>query len=238
MRATFKGIFIATSLSLGLGGLVGPVAADDRPVVVELFTSQGCSSCPPADEILTELAGYEDVIALALHVDYWDYIGWKDIFGDPRNTRRQQGYAQAAEATTIYTPQFIVGGRDHIVGAKSMALMDLVRDHMATPHTVHLEATRSGGHIVIEAEAMAGQTQRVDVHLVSILPQETVDVRRGENAGKRLTYSNVVSNWQELDQWDGRGTFNVRARQDGSGPAVVILQAPNHGPILAAVRLD
>lgn len=91
-------------------------SADEKTVVVELFTSQGCSSCPPADALLAELDKSADVIALALHVDYWDYIGWKDSFADPENTERQRGYARAAKARSIFTPQMVIGGVDHVIG--------------------------------------------------------------------------------------------------------------------------
>ena len=115
----------ALALAIGfLASFIGAAAAADRPVVVELYTSQGCSSCPPADAILAELADREDVIALAFHVDYWDYIGWKDIFADPANTLRQRNYARVAGARSVYTPQMIVDGQDHVVGTKPMKLAE------------------------------------------------------------------------------------------------------------------
>ncbi len=110
----------------------------DNPVVVELFTSQGCSSCPPADAILGDLAGRDDVIALALHVDYWDYIGWKDTFADPSYTKRQRAYARVAGARNIYTPQMVVGGMDHLVGVRPMELSDLIERHNAKDSTIDL----------------------------------------------------------------------------------------------------
>ena len=107
-------------MSLGLPG-----AAQDSPVVVELFTSQGCAACPPADALLGELARHEDVIALALHVDYWDYIGWEDVFARPEFTQRQHAYGHAAGSTVVYTPQMIVGGQERVVGVRPMAVADL-----------------------------------------------------------------------------------------------------------------
>src|SRR6056297_1329329 len=101
------GIFCAAALA----SFTAPALADD-PVVVELFTSQGCSSCPPADAMLGELAERDDVIPLALHVDYWDYIGWADIFADPAYTRRQKGYAHATGQRMVYTPQMVIDGQD------------------------------------------------------------------------------------------------------------------------------
>ena len=108
--------FVAFLLSLAI-----PATAQENPVVVELFTSQGCSSCPPADALMHDLAAREDVIPLALHVDYWDYIGWKDPFGNPAHADRQRAYAAAGNRRTIYTPEMVVGGVTDIVGTQPMA---------------------------------------------------------------------------------------------------------------------
>jgi hypothetical protein len=95
--------------------LSAPSLAQDRPVLVELFTSQGCSSCPPADALLHKLARRDDVVALALHVDYWDYIGWKDTFAKAAHSARQRAYAREAGRRMVYTPQMIINGADHVV---------------------------------------------------------------------------------------------------------------------------
>ena len=95
--------------------LSDPAIAQDQPVVVELFTSQGCSSCPPADALLHELAARDDVVALAMHVDYWDYIGWKDVFGNPAHSARQRAYAKAGNRRMVYTPQMIVNGENRLL---------------------------------------------------------------------------------------------------------------------------
>ena len=105
---------------------LAPLEGARADVVVELYTSQGCSSCPPADALLEQLAARDDVIALSLHVDYWDYLGWQDAFANPAFTKRQRGYAARAGSSMIYTPQMVIGGRDHIVGTKGMELSDLI----------------------------------------------------------------------------------------------------------------
>ena len=120
--------------------------AQTSPVVVELFTSQGCSSCPPADAMLHKLAERDDVIALALHVDYWDYIGWKDEFAVPAYTKRQRGYARTNGRRMIYTPQMVINGQDDVIGAKPMDVSDLIQKHHEVADKVALEIEiRFGG---------------------------------------------------------------------------------------------
>ena len=122
--------WIAAGLMSATLGMTAGLAQAGGPVVVELYTSQGCSSCPPADAFLArELANRDDVIALALHVDYWDYIGWKDDFADPQHTDRQRDYARAAGQRTIYTPQMIIAGKDHVIGSHPAEVKKLIRAH-------------------------------------------------------------------------------------------------------------
>lgn len=211
-------------------------AAGDHPVVVELYTSQGCSSCPPADELLTAIADREDVIALALHVDYWDYLGWADEFADPAYTARQRAYARAAGKRMIYTPQMVVGGLDHIVGHKPNELRSTLREHAAKRSPVNLAVERQGGNIEITAQAGQGTGPMV-VQLVRYTPQQSVAIRRGENAGREILYSNIVTSWQVLREWNGRAALSMRANAPGDAPVVVIIQSDGHGPILAAARL-
>ncbi len=211
--------------------------AGDTPVVVELYTSQGCSSCPPADALLAELSARDDVIPLALHVDYWDYIGWKDNHADPAHTVRQRSYARAAGHRTIYTPQMIVGGRDHVVGYKPMKLAMLIDDHRAAGMPVRVGLTRQGGSVVIEAEAVRDIRGDIVVQLVRYQPSNDVKISRGENAGRTLTYTNIVTDWSVIGGWDGTGRLEMRAEAPGDAPVVVVLQATGHGPILGAARL-
>ncbi|MEL6315991.1 MAG: DUF1223 domain-containing protein, partial [Pseudomonadota bacterium] len=131
-------------------GWAAPAAAD-TPVVVELFTSQGCSSCPPADALLHELAKRDDVIALALHVDYWDYIGWKDEFAHPDYAKRQRGYAIEAGRRSVYTPQMIINGVTDIVGARPMELSKAIAEHAAAPKALDLTLDRAGDVVTISA---------------------------------------------------------------------------------------
>lgn len=209
--------------------------AQTNPVVVELFTSQGCSSCPPADEVLRHLATRDDVIALALHVDYWDYIGWIDAFGRPEHTARQQAYAKAAGATAIYTPQMVIGGVDLLVGSRSMQVMETLQAHARQQASFDLQVSRSGDLVTITADP--GVPGRYDVQLVRYQPLQSVDIGRGENAGQVFEYANVVTSWDVLGEWSGITPLDMRATAQGPQPVVVIVQKSGHGAIVGAAQL-
>ncbi len=219
--------------------LTTPLAAQDRtaPVVVELYTSQGCSSCPPADKLLDRLAQRDDVLPLALHVDYWDYLGWKDAFADPANAVRQKGFARVGGRKMVYTPQMIVMGQEDVVGADSMALAELIAKHAATPPRAQVAALRDGATVTITAQALAAITGPVDVHLVQYTPHQEVEIRRGENAGRKLGYTNVVANWQQVGRWDGAAPLTLEVPVTSDLPAAILLQGAEYGPILAAARV-
>jgi hypothetical protein len=226
---------IAACLSAILA--VSAAEAADDPVVVELFTSQGCSSCPPADDLLRELATRDDVLPLALHVDYWDYIGWKDPFANPAFTKRQKAYARAGGRRMIYTPQMIVNGTEDLVGVKTMELADLIMAHKAAPTRVALTANRDGATLTIRL-APADQPLKgpLTVHLVRFVPLQTTEITRGENAGRTIDYANVVSNWAVLGQWDGSSETELSADVDGPDQVAVLVQSGTTGPIMAAAR--
>jgi hypothetical protein len=218
-------------------GLPNPAAAQTQPVVVELYTSQGCSSCPPADELFHQLALRDDVIALALHVDYWDYIGWEDTFADPRFTERQKGYARAAGHRSIYTPQMVIGGTDHVVGHEPMAVESLIREHSRVAPQAQLRLTRTGDEVRVEIAPLPGLSGPVLVQLVRFRPQAEVAIERGENAGKVIDYSNVVTEWTRLAEWDGLAPLSLTAEAGGSAGIAVLLQRVDYGPIVAAAAL-
>jgi hypothetical protein len=224
------------TLVLGLGLLV-PAARAESPVVVELYTSQGCSSCPPADKLMHLLAEREDVIALALHVDYWDYIGWADPFARPSHTVRQKAYAVAGGRKSIYTPQMIVGGQDDVIGAHAMELAELIDAHAAQPSVVTLQANRDGGTLHIDAEFDGAAPGPLVVDLVRYTPSETTRIKRGENAGHTFTYVNIVRDWTTLREWDGRGPLELAVPIEGDLPAVVLVQRAGPGNIVAAARV-
>ena len=217
-----------------------PAAAETGPVVVELYTSQGCSSCPPADAMLAELAARDDVIALALHVDYWDYIGWADEFASPDHTRRQQDYAHAAGHTTIYTPQFVVGGVDLVIGAKGMKLADAIMAHSAVTLPVAVAVAREGGVATISARMRedAVATGPFVIQIAQIKSASTVDILRGENAGQTIRYHNIVQSLDIVHQWDGLAPVEVTADLGDPDTVAVIVQQGTNGPVVGAARLD
>ncbi|WGW03252.1 DUF1223 domain-containing protein [Tropicibacter oceani] len=216
--------------------LCGGAQAQDNPVVVELFTSQGCSSCPPADALLAELGQRDDVIPLALHVDYWDYIGWKDRFAKPGFTTRQKGYARAQGEKMVYTPQIIVNGVEDTVGSRPMKVAELIQKHAAHPAQVKLEVSRQGGQLVIRASS-AHPMRPSDIHIVRYQPRREIAILRGENAGNKFTYTHIVDDWKVAGRWDGQGTYETRVPIEGDQPVVVLVQEPRYGPIVAAARL-
>jgi len=214
-----------------------PVSAQDRPVVVELFTSQGCSSCPAADKILAELAQRDDVIALALHVDYWDYIGWKDRFGDPDHAARQRAYAIASGRKSVYTPEMIVNGLTDVVGAKPMAVSKAISEHKNGPAMVKLDLARNGDTLEIDASVLAGAKGPFTVHMLRYTPEATTEIKRGENAGKTFEYHNIAQNWTVLGEWDAKAPLDMSTPLPGDLPVVIIVQQSVAGPIVAAARI-
>jgi hypothetical protein len=227
----------AMGLWLAIAGQGLGQTAGGGPVVVELYTSQGCSSCPPADAVLAGLAARDDVIALALHVDYWDYIGWKDTFADPAYSRRQRAYAQAAGASTVYTPQMIVGGMDHVVGIRAEEVEALIRRYGAGPAPVTLDLARTGGQVQVRARAAAPLANGAVVQLVRYRARERVEIVLGENAGRAIDYANIVTAWTPVADWDGRTDLSLTLEAPGTDSVAVIVQEPGPGPILAAEAL-
>jgi hypothetical protein len=207
-------------------------AQGTNAVVVELFTSQGCASCPPADAILGKLSADARVIALSLHVDYWDYLGWKDKFASPAFSARQKAYARHVREKMVFTPQVVVQGQDRMIGSKGPEVEAAIRAHLGQIRDIGLTLDRRGDRVMIRANPVAGGPIRVQ--LVRFSPLETVDISRGENAGKIMTYHNVVKSWELLESWSGVDALSIEAQAPGDAPIVVILQAEGPAEILAA----
>ena len=207
--------------------------------MVELYTSQGCSSCPPADALLHELAARDDVLPLALHVDYWDYIGWKDQFAKPSHTKRQKGYAHAGGRRMIYTPQMIIQGKEHVVGNHPQDVNKVLKRYKAAQPQIMLEAARDGRKLQVKAAALDGVSKGdATVLLVRYNPSETTRITRGENAGKSIAYANIVHELKVVGKWDMRKPLELSVRSGPDLKSAVIIQRAGFGPILAGVRVD
>ena len=217
--------------------IASPTYAQSSPVVVELFTSQGCSSCPPADALLHTYANRNDIIALAMHVDYWDYIGWKDTFASPEFTRRQRLYARSAGRRMVYTPQMIVAGHRIINGHRPSEFQKQVGEAARAAPTVSLDIRREGESLQINATRLEPNLGRLDVQLIRYTPISSVDIRRGENAGRTIEYSNIVKSVIRVRDWSQESDLSMNAAALGDDPIVVMIQRRGHGPILAAARL-
>ena len=226
------------AMAVMAGLMAGAASAQERLVVVELYTSQGCSSCPPGDAILKDLAGMAGVLPLALHVDYWDYIGWTDSFGQPEFTLRQESYARSVGESTIYTPQMIIGGTDVVVGAHAMSVMDAIRAHAALPPDIVVDLTRQGGALRVALRASGPDNGPMVVQLVRFDPSASVEITRGENAGRTLTSTNIVTQWQILGEWDGTAPLVLEVEVEGEDEVAVLVQKAGPGLILAAALLD
>ncbi len=219
-----------------IAGSGSPALAQQPLTVVELFTSQGCSSCPPADRLLDDLARRDDLLALSYHVDYWNYIGWQDPFSRPSFSDRQRGYARQLGLRHVYTPQIVVQGRRSVVGSDRATVLEAIRD---------MDDAR---RVLIIAEVLDDGTARValgtpppepaELLLVVYDRQHRTQVARGENRGRTLVNTHVVREVVRLGAWpDGGERYDVPARPVGEERAV-ILQALGNGHILGACRLD
>jgi hypothetical protein len=200
-RAQFGALALAASL-LGGAAFAGDVA---RPTgVIELFTSQGCNSCPPADEAFADLAKKGDVVALAYHVNYWNYLGWRDTLSSKENTQRQYDYMRALGATSVYTPQAVINGAVHVNGANVDALKArLEPGSTADSLPVGIKVSTADDTVVIETEASNTPINKAHVVLVYYDAPRTVEINRGENAGRKVTYWNPVTEMQTAGMWHG-----------------------------------
>lgn len=213
--------------------------ADGRPVtVVELYTSQGCSSCPPADAYLGKIADRDDIIALSFHVDYWDYIGWKDTYANPEHTKRQRKYAGHLGMGYIYTPQLVVQGMAH--SAHGSEASDLVRD-LRGAKRVDVQVSHVEGGLKID---IPGGTfdESARVIVAAYDAKHDTEIKRGENSGKTLSNYNVVRDMARVGRWSGKAaSYTVTEEQlkmAGRDGCAVLLQSTKTGRILGAAKID
>src|SRR5882762_10313523 len=233
------------SSALGVCAIVAiirPAHADPR-AVVELFTSQGCSSCPPADQIIGELAKDPNVIALSMPIEYWDYLGWKDTLADSRFSARQKAYSQMRGDRDVYTPQMIVNGSANVIGSDRAGIESAIQNtQKAGVMSVPVTMTLSGKQINVSvAASKAATSAHGEVWICSVSKSVPISIGRGENRGREVTYYNVVRNILKVGDWNGNsGSWTVpleNISRDGVDAAVVYVQDGNRekpGPMLGA----
>jgi hypothetical protein len=211
--------------------------AQTRPTVVELFTSEGCNSCPPAEAMIGVLAKRRpDVIALAFHVDYWDYIGWKDRFEIPEATERQHQYAHALHLNTVYTPQLVVDGRRDVVGNDDPSTVPPGGQRQGFPLDIAVHEDRIDVSLGASGGAGSMPAGVTDVVLLSYLPEGVSRITRGENAGRELHEFNIVRSLHRLGTWKGEAaifTIPLKALPADATQVAVLVQA-REGPIIGA----
>jgi len=243
----------------------GAFAADDHSILVELFTSQGCSSCPPADALLTKLTQRKGLIAISLPITYWDMLGWKDTLASQANTNRQKAYAAALGRGGVYTPQIVVGGTKDVVGSREddvEAAIDAeaqeradtsnpdgalqeVSDNNLTASSVGIGLARTSQKLQVSIGAApdVGPKHKLNATIWMFRLRSAVPVRigAGENSGRSWTYRNVVSDIKDLGRWDGRAVSFAVAPADAKTPAhdavVVIVQQGGYGRVLGAAYI-
>jgi hypothetical protein len=210
-----------------------PMVSKPSRAIVELFTSQGCSSCVAADDYFADLAKRDDVVALSLHVDYWDYLGWRDTLGDAASTQRQRDYAAVHGSRRIYTPQIVVNGTDDFVGSDRGAIdAAIAKSSLSVPVTMR----RGNGTVEIEVGARPGPSSvPATIRLVLMTSEAEVAIARGENAGSTIDYYNVVRTMRPVGMWDGEAvkiTLPVHEIMPNGidGCAIIVQEDQPNGP--------
>lgn len=217
--------------------------AKPQPILVELYTSQGCSSCPPADAILGQIKGREDVVSLSFNVDYWDYIGWRDTLAKRENTLRQQAYEKVLPSHRVYTPQMVIDGVRDVVGNQRKDVLDAIarRAAEAAGKRVSISLAQTGDTVEARIATMPGIKTPATVWLAHTLSSRTVNIANGENSGRVITYHNVVRGFSAVGKWSGEAvTLELPARgvpgETIDGVAVWV-QAGDPGPVLGAAQI-
>lgn len=223
----------------------GTARASDFAGVVELFTSQGCSSCPPADAELSRLAEEGDVLALSYHVDYWNYLGWTDTLSSKANTERQYGYAKSLHRKNVYTPQAVINGQDHANGADGAAVSAIVTKLASVGAGLSIEVNASMGAEELNISVGSGEG-KADIVVVYFDEATTVQIKQGENAGQSITYRHSVRDMETVGMWSGKAVNlklppSVLSAHPGRGCAILLQVVGENGApgrILGAAMID
>lgn len=240
---TYRRLLCRVAITLfGLSLVAVPAAAGGPKAVIELFTSQGCSRCPPADALLAEYAARPDVIALSLPVDYWNYLGWEDTLASHANTERQRGYAGARGDRQVYTPQAVIDGRLHVVGSDREAI-DAAIASLPEALPVPVSLAYSDDSVTVRVgDAPMGTPLRGTLWLALVDRSHTVEIGKGENDGRTVTYTHVVREMRRLAMWKGQPMSVdlplVELRESKADGCAILLQretaAGQPGAILGA----
>ena len=208
-----------------------PLARAEPRAVLELFTSQGCSSCPAADKLLGEFALDPSLVSISVPIDYWDYLGWRDTLADSRNSARQKGYAHVRGDGQVYTPQVVVNGSMHVLGSDKAAIEHAIKQSRKNAVTLSLPVTLAiaDGRVSVSAPDGAPPPRgSVEVWLCALSKAVTVSIGRGENKGRAITYHNVLRRWVKLGDWTGKANAWSLPLQglagDGIDSAAVLVQ--------------
>lgn len=220
----------------------GPASEPAQAAVVELFTSQGCSSCPAADALLNRLSERDDIIAISLSVDYWDYLGWKDTLANPKFTERQRAYAKVLGDGMVYTPQVVVNGAVHVNGSDERKIMFAIEKTAKANANSRIPVRLSAvdGKLVVQVGAASGNgaAKEATVWLAVMSPSVQVPIARGENRGKTITYSNVARDLMPIGTWTGKAMTVQLQRHSimhaGASRCAVLVQEGRGGPIVGA----
>lgn len=232
--------YLAALLVALVLGVSSQAQAGEKLTVVELYTSQGCSSCPPADTYLGKLAERDDILALSLHVDYWDYIGWKDPYALPGNTERQRSYARHLGMGYVYTPQIVVQGMAHTTGSNRGAVERLIRE-LRGAKRLDIGIERANGAVQVNIPGGTFDDETGRILIASFDKRHENDVSRGENTGRKLAHYNVVRDLVEVGSWKGEAlsmTVNDQLiDMKGRDGCAILVQSTKSGRILGAAKI-
>ena len=237
ITVTYGGIL---SLAINAASVTDLRAQPDSlqgPAVVELFTSQGCSSCPPADRVLGELATMPNVIALAFHVDYWDSLGWRDKYSIPNAVERQERYVQELNLSSAFTPQAVINGRRSVVGSDKARILSALADATDDAVPVSLEVSDGMLTVNLPEKQVPGA---YGVFVAAYLPQASTTVGRGENSGRTLREFNIVRQFRSIGNWRGHAAvfrMSVDSFPADASRVAVLVQRDGQGPITGSAAI-
>jgi hypothetical protein len=242
--------FDAALIAIGLAALLLPATGAGAgatetqargPVVVELYTSQGCSSCPAADALLGQLGAQKGVLAMTLPVTYWDMLGWRDTLATEANTERQKAYARQLGRMGVFTPEMIVDGVTDLVGSREPAVQTAISARAADTQSVPIRIAGDSQEIHLTVGAAPDRAREATIWLFGVLPQASVSVRGGENGGRNLNYRNVVRQIRAVGTWKGQPLAVTVPRSAAGAPhegVAVLLQQGGYGRVIGAAWIE